>query len=70
LPHGDDCKGNRKYQVKYDMECDPSQDDLIILNQEDFNVNECENTIKMKSKHGINKKLIYIYLILFNKFSL
>ena len=52
FPYGEECKGNKKYQVKYDIQCDPSQTDTLILNQEEFNPDECENTIKMKSKFG------------------
>jgi len=53
LPIGESCGDSKNYTINYDIECDPNQSDTLILNGEDFNANKCENTIKMKSKHGI-----------------
>ena len=40
--------------LTYILECDDSQDNLIIVNQADFDDGSCSNTIKMKTKYGNN----------------
>ena len=40
--------------LTYILECDDTQDDIVILNQADFDDGSCSNTIKMKTKYGNN----------------
>ena len=40
--------------LTYILECDDTQDDLVVTNQEDFDDGSCTNTIKMKTKYGNN----------------
>ena len=44
--------------LNYILECDDSQDDLVITNQADFEDGSCSNTIKMRTKYGT-----YIFFI-------
>lgn len=52
LPQGDYCDDGELMALTFILECDDSQDDLLITNQADFDDGSCSNTIKMKSKYG------------------
>ncbi len=55
LPEGDDCKSdaNKRYQITQVITCDEQVEVLAFGGSAgDFSDDQCEYTIKMKSKHG------------------
>lgn len=53
LPEGDYCEDGDYMSLTYIFQCDESQEDLVITNQNDFDDESCANTIKMKTKYGM-----------------
>lgn len=56
LPEGDICEKNRtsyiRYQTKFEITCDMYLD-FLVTNEKTFDTKKCQNTIKLRSKHGI-----------------
>jgi hypothetical protein len=62
LPEGDICEKNRtssiRYQTTFEITCDRFLN-FVITNEKTFDTKKCQNTIKIRSRHG---KLIF-YLV-------
>jgi len=86
LPPGEVCKSNQnqRYQIIYELECDPTESIIQVSNNGEFDANKCINVIKMRSKYGcpsdyyspwwnqfgVTKQTIAIILIIFGLYFL
>ena len=56
MPEGDVCGTSQgisqRYKTILEIECDPQERFVRILNPEEFNQNRCLNIVQMKSRHG------------------
>jgi hypothetical protein len=62
LPKGDRCVFNGTqtfYQISYLITCDEGIERLTVDNPQEFNIQQCENIIKMRSKHACPNYTMY-----------
>lgn len=52
MNQGDLCDEGENMTLRYLLECDYQQENLVITNQAEFDDTQCSNTIKMRTKYG------------------